>query len=229
MNMLPPEIPQCCHIKQNGVCCGSPALRGHDFCYYHQNRREQRRRQFAEKPYALGRAAFDLPTLEDINAIQVALEETIRAVLEDRIELKRAAQVLWGLQVASANARRVRLEPHWKDVVTECETEPEAEEEAEEAAAEGEEEAEEDVVEIKACAEDQDQRPRARALAPQPAGESPASTRANPTARSLPPRRTRDDKHEETRPRAAGLHNTRPGLYDQGFTLGSGYGSRRSL
>src|SRR5216684_1608064 len=138
MSMLPPEIPQCRHIKQNGVCCGSPALRGHDFCYYHQNRREERRRQFAAKPYALGRAAFDLPTLEDINAVQVALEETIRAVLEDRIELKRAALALWGLQVASANAKRVRMEPHWKDVVTECETETEAEE---------------DTVEIKACAE----------------------------------------------------------------------------
>jgi len=30
------DIPVCTHIKVNGVPCGSPALRGEAFCYFHQ-------------------------------------------------------------------------------------------------------------------------------------------------------------------------------------------------
>jgi hypothetical protein len=37
---IDPNIPQCQHIKLNGVRCGSPALRGKDLCYFH-NRHER--------------------------------------------------------------------------------------------------------------------------------------------------------------------------------------------
>src|ERR1700693_4999224 len=100
--MLPPEVPRCVHIKTNGVQCGSPAMIERTCCYFHQTWRENRRRQAAAKPYAVGRAVFQLPVLEDSNAVLHALEETVRALLEDRIELKGAALVLFALQTASA-------------------------------------------------------------------------------------------------------------------------------
>jgi hypothetical protein len=31
-----PNVKVCTHIKVTGVRCGSPALRGEQFCYFHQ-------------------------------------------------------------------------------------------------------------------------------------------------------------------------------------------------
>jgi len=38
LNLMPlnPSVQICTHIKINGVRCGSPALRGKEFCYFHQ-------------------------------------------------------------------------------------------------------------------------------------------------------------------------------------------------
>ena len=101
------NIPRCQHIKPEGTQCGSPALRERECCYYHENWYFQRRRMHQEKPYAAGRAAFDLPMLEDATAVQLAVEHTARAILEDRIDLKRANAVLFALKIASINLKRM--------------------------------------------------------------------------------------------------------------------------
>src|SRR5213593_3837142 len=121
--MMPPEVLRCVHIKTNGVQCGSPALNGRMCCYFHHTWREARRRQVATKAYAVGRAVFQLPALEDSNAVLHALEETARALLEDRIELKRAALVLFALQTASGAMKTANLQPYWSDVVVDMEEE----------------------------------------------------------------------------------------------------------
>ncbi len=36
------HIPRCTHIKTNGTQCGSPALRGRRFCFFHKNWQGQR-------------------------------------------------------------------------------------------------------------------------------------------------------------------------------------------
>jgi len=92
-------------------------------CYFHHTWREARRRQVATKAYAVGRAVFQLPALEDSNAVLQALEETARALLEDRIELKRAALVLFALQTASGAMKTANLQPYWREVVVDMEEE----------------------------------------------------------------------------------------------------------
>ena len=92
----------------NGTCCGSPALRGETRCYYHHNWYLNRRREHESQPYALGRAAFVLPPLESLAGVQLAIEETTRCLLEKRMELKEAVAVFYGLQLASANLKRLQ-------------------------------------------------------------------------------------------------------------------------
>jgi hypothetical protein len=120
---------QCEHVKSNGEFCGSPALRGRNYCYFHLThigRRLRAERQFqqsqvsvqgpdanpsASSGQALGHqqaaeaqvAALELPPLEDANSIQIALMQVIDAILHNRLDNKRAGLVLYALQTASSN------------------------------------------------------------------------------------------------------------------------------
>ena len=137
----------CRYIRTNGARCGSPALSGRSFCYYHVNavqrhnslvpRRadddiptvihplntdENRQREPLVAEYfspVRGPLALDFPPLEDRESIQLALSMLITAMAQNRIEPKRATTLLYGLQVASANARGLRLQPSRSCIVRE--------------------------------------------------------------------------------------------------------------
>lgn len=109
------HIPRCTHIKTNGTQCGSPALRGRRFCFFHKNWRGERIQLNA--PHVPG-AAITLPVLEDADSIQVALMQVLRLILGGQIDAKIAGLLLYGLQTASLNLRQMKLEPLLKtDVV----------------------------------------------------------------------------------------------------------------
>ena len=93
---IDPRIPQCHFIRMDGRRCGSPALRGQRFCYYHYE---------ASRPTM----CLDIPPLEDANAIQFALTDIARAVADERLDLKRATVLGYLLQTATANLRRVQF------------------------------------------------------------------------------------------------------------------------
>ncbi|HEY3988651.1 MAG TPA: hypothetical protein VGM02_05075 [Acidobacteriaceae bacterium] len=52
---------------------------------------------------------FSLPPIEDSASVQLALAEVLEALAADQIDAKRAGLLLYGLQVASANAKHVHL------------------------------------------------------------------------------------------------------------------------
>ncbi len=54
-------------------------------------------------------ASLDLPPVEDTESIQLALIDVIQALAANQIDTKRAGLLLYGLQVASANARKMHL------------------------------------------------------------------------------------------------------------------------
>ena len=54
---------------------------------------------------------LDLPPLEDVESIQVSISLLIAALARNRITAKRAAVLLYGLQLASTNARSITIEP----------------------------------------------------------------------------------------------------------------------
>ena len=108
----------CTHIKVTGVRCGSPALKGEEFCYFHQNahRTVRRPKQSRLHPIAL---------IEDEESIQYALMEVINALMRNTIDLKRATLILRALHIAVKNATRVKYSIHTKDMVTEIPKYPE--------------------------------------------------------------------------------------------------------
>jgi hypothetical protein len=57
-------------------------------------------------------ASLDLPPIEDTASIQLALIEVLQALAANRLDTKRAGLLLYGLQVASANAKHCKIPSH---------------------------------------------------------------------------------------------------------------------
>ncbi len=97
------NIKVCTHIKVTGVQCGSPALRGEEFCYFHQRmiRGVRTPPQSRLHPIAL---------IENEEAIQASIMEVLNALARNTIDLKRAELMLKGLYIAVVNSRRVRFD-----------------------------------------------------------------------------------------------------------------------
>ncbi len=98
------SVPQCRQIKMNGLRCGTPALRGHSHCHYHTHIREHQRRHSSAEARDI---PLQLPPLEDAHSIQLALMEIGQAILHDRISDKKAGLLLYMLQNASLNLKRL--------------------------------------------------------------------------------------------------------------------------
>jgi hypothetical protein len=132
----------CRHIKTNGQRCKSPSLRLSAFGYFH-SRLLRRHRYLLENSSAILNSSpkpnpttsasdvpqylpdcatqnpieLDLPPVEDAESIQVSISLLIAALAGNRIEPKRAAVLLYGLQLASTNAKSVITEPYTSSVV----------------------------------------------------------------------------------------------------------------
>jgi hypothetical protein len=127
----------CRHIKTNGRVCNSPSLGQSAFCYFH-SRLHRRHKHLVETAPVLreNHAAsissapeatqphpecvpleLDLPALEDAESIQVSISLLVAALARNRIDSKRAAVLLYGLQLASTNSRSITIEPYATSVV----------------------------------------------------------------------------------------------------------------
>jgi len=127
----------CRHIRTNGLRCGSPTLRERPYCFHHEHahrharslvhkldpnvppsiihsmqtdpgymQREPLMAQYHSlKP---GPITLSFPPLEDRQSIGVALSMVLSALAQKRIDAKEATPLIYGLQVASANAKGFR-------------------------------------------------------------------------------------------------------------------------
>jgi len=116
MSFYPSNIARCEHIKTNGTQCGSPALRGKHFCYFHKRWRDTRVVLNANRARR-SRAVIDMPVLEDANSVQVSLMQIMRLILSGRVEPRTAGLLLYALQTASSNLKRTNFEPHQTRVI----------------------------------------------------------------------------------------------------------------
>jgi len=117
---------RCRHIKVSGTQCGSPALRNKSFCFYHQQNRPLTVECYSESEWATGE--IDLPAFEDAHSIQTVIRQVVQRVLQKRIERKTASLLLYALQIASSNLKRMELEkPQPEQVVIDLETDPKSE------------------------------------------------------------------------------------------------------
>ena len=104
------EFRTCDHLKEDGVYCNSPALRGRNYCYFHLNLRGRRLNM------ARGRALgpdqpVNLPFPEDMYAVQVSLGEVINRIVNNQIAPRQAGLALYGLQQAATNLNNT---PGWQ-------------------------------------------------------------------------------------------------------------------
>jgi hypothetical protein len=92
----------CTHIKVTGLRCGSPALYGEQFCYFHQHAHRGVRKPPLSRLHPIA-------ILEDEESIQASLMEVINALMRNTIDVKRAELILRALHIAVRNARRAKF------------------------------------------------------------------------------------------------------------------------
>src|SRR5271166_1286476 len=99
----------CDHLKEDGVYCNSPALKGRNYCYFHLNIRG--RRLNMARARALGpEQPLNVPFPEDMHAVQVTLFEVVSALAHKRIDTKHAGLILYAMQQAATNLMQT---PDW--------------------------------------------------------------------------------------------------------------------
>ena len=106
------NIRVCTHIKVNGVQCGSPALRGEVFCYFHQ----RMIRGVATPPKS---RLHPIAQIEDEESIQSSLMEVINALVRNTIDFRRAQLILRALHIAVRNSPRVHFRIHQREMIRE--------------------------------------------------------------------------------------------------------------
>ena len=100
---------QCQHVKINGTRCGSPAQRNERFCYFHIQCRPAK--------FGFGRSYRDyssaevfLPAFEDACSIQFTLRQVVELVMRKKMDLCEARLIVYALQIASSNLKRMAAE-----------------------------------------------------------------------------------------------------------------------
>jgi hypothetical protein len=99
---------ECRHIFISGKKCGSPALKDQNFCYYHSTARKREKQTADNQPYDRvnpKNTALALPSIDEGDAIQLAISEVVLALAANTIDPRRARILLYGLQIASQHYR----------------------------------------------------------------------------------------------------------------------------
>ncbi|PYX99823.1 MAG: hypothetical protein DMG62_09180 [Acidobacteria bacterium] len=99
---LADEAPRCEHIKTNGEQCGSPAIKSTQLCYFHGETRKHRESEAAAK-------AAELPVLEDMQSIQLAVMRVCGLLASKAIEEKTARVLFDGLRLAQKTLKENNL------------------------------------------------------------------------------------------------------------------------
>ncbi|HEY4904047.1 MAG TPA: hypothetical protein VIH89_11285 [Candidatus Sulfotelmatobacter sp.] len=104
--MATATVPLCQHWLEKGTRCGSPAMRGTRYCYCHRLAGARDARKNAERAR---QRWFESAPLDDVQSVQRAIREAMIRLLEGKIDLKQAGQILYKLQTASIKLRDAKL------------------------------------------------------------------------------------------------------------------------
>jgi hypothetical protein len=96
-------IAQCHYTMPDGHQCGSPALRGQDYCYFHHPGSKPRTRKPRSRYPKLDLAA--LASIDNPRAIQQTLAAVLHALAANTISLYQAQTMIYALQLASNLSR----------------------------------------------------------------------------------------------------------------------------
>ena len=100
----PMSLRLCRYLKEDGLPCGSPAVRGQNLCYYHH--RDQRNLlKFARDRRRAEVCDWKLPPLHTLADIQKALHRIANELWNGRLDLERAGPMLNATQQAAIPLR----------------------------------------------------------------------------------------------------------------------------
>lgn len=109
MASYPIDIRRCRHVRTNGTQCGSPALKGKELCFYHQQNQPREVELYIDgERYSDG--SIMIPPFEDAHSIQMVLRHIVQLMLQRRIDRKDAGLALYALQIASGNLKTMQAE-----------------------------------------------------------------------------------------------------------------------
>src|SRR5260221_1041354 len=114
------KVPLCRHLKTNGTQCKSPTLEYSNYCFFHDRLHERHKNYRLSKTTEKGLIpGYDikLHALEDAESIQLAISVVVNALAIGTLKSDRARILLYGLQLASLNARRLAPTPRAEEVV----------------------------------------------------------------------------------------------------------------
>jgi len=95
----------CTHIKAAGQQCGSPALRGEFFCYFHT-------RIIKGVQQRVDMRLHSMALLEDCESIQLSLMYVVDGLMKGTLDPNRAKLIIQALRIAARNAKNVRFDDH---------------------------------------------------------------------------------------------------------------------
>jgi len=98
-----PNVRHCTHIKVTGQQCGSPALRGEFFCYFHT-------RVIKGVQQRVDMQLHSMALLEDCESIQLSIMHVVDGLLKGTLEATRARLIIQALRIAARNAKNVRFD-----------------------------------------------------------------------------------------------------------------------
>jgi hypothetical protein len=96
-------VNECRHVMPSGLHCQSLAMRGSSFCYFHAR---------PQRPARPREARIEMPDRLDDKGTQALLNRTIQGLAAGHISARRAAVLLYGIQMSSGQAPQIPiLEP----------------------------------------------------------------------------------------------------------------------
>ena len=98
-----PNVRHCTHIKVTGQQCGSPALRGEFFCYFHT-------RVIKGVQQRVDMQLHSMALLEDCESIQLSIMHVVDGLIKGTLEPVRARLIIQALRIAARNAKNVRFD-----------------------------------------------------------------------------------------------------------------------
>ena len=98
-----PNVRTCTHVKVSGKTCGSPALRGEFFCYFHT-------RVIKGVPQRVDMRMDSMALLEDCESIQFSIMHVVDGLIKGTLDKTRARLILEALRIAARNAKNVRFD-----------------------------------------------------------------------------------------------------------------------
>jgi hypothetical protein len=98
-----PNVRHCTHIKVTGQQCGSPALRGEFFCYFHT-------RVIKGVQQRVDMRLHSMALLEDCESIQLSIMHVVDGLVKGTLDPTRARLIIQALRIAARNAKNVRFD-----------------------------------------------------------------------------------------------------------------------